>query len=111
MIRAGELRESVTIQSPVAQTNAYGESTIQWQDFASRRAAISGVRFTEQMANTTGPYDVATHDVMFRYLPGLTNEMRVIWKSRTPNRVLDIVSVAEEGNREGHRLVCKEQAP
>lgn len=110
MIRAGDLRESVTIQSPVSQTNAYGESTIEWEDFASRRAAISGIRFTEQMTSYA-QFDVATHDVVFRYVPGLTNEMRLVWKSRTPNRILDIVSAAEEGNRESHRLVCKEQAP
>lgn len=110
MIRAGELRESVTIQSPVAQTNSYGETTISWQDFATRRAAISGIRLTEQMTSLA-QFDVATHDVVLRYVPGLTNEMRLVWKSRTPNRVLDIVSAAEEGNRESHRLVCKEHIP
>jgi hypothetical protein len=34
--------------------------------------------------------------------------MRLVWTSRTPNRVLDILAVTELGTREGHQLVCRE---
>jgi head-tail adaptor len=52
---------------------------------------------------------MATHTVRFRYVPGLTSGMRVIWTSRTPNRTLDILSVTEKNNREEHSVVCKER--
>jgi head-tail adaptor len=54
-------------------------------------------------------YTVATHEVEFRYVAGLTNAMRLIWTSRSPIRTLDILSITEVNNREYHRLVVKEQ--
>lgn len=107
-LRAGDLREAVVIQSPVQATNSYGESTVTWASFATRRAAVEGLTASEQML----PQElstVATHTVRFRYVPGLTSSMRLIWSSRTPSRTLDIVSVTEKNNREEHSLVCKER--
>lgn len=108
MISAGELRESVVVESPTETPNDFGEVTVTWAAFASRRAAIRGMRVDELM-NAQGAYTVATHEVVMRYLPGLTTAMRLRWNSRSPARTLDILSVAEEGNRESHRIVCKEQ--
>lgn len=107
-LRSGDLRESVVIESPTEQTNSYGESTLTWAPFASRRAAVRGLR-TDELMSAQGPYSVATHEVEFRYVPGLTTAMRLIWNSRTPARTLDIVSVTEQNNRESQRLVVKEQ--
>jgi SPP1 family predicted phage head-tail adaptor len=107
-LRAGDLRESVTIESPTEQTNAYGESILTWSPVMQRRAAVRGLR-TDELMSAQGPYTVATHEVEFRYAPGLHAGMRLIWNSRSPARVLDIVSVTEQNNRESHRLVCKEQ--
>lgn len=107
-LRAGDLRESVTIEAPSEQTNAYGESILTWAPVMNRRAAVRGLR-TDELMSAQGLYNVATHEVEFRYAPGLSPEMRLVWNSRTPARVLDIVSVTEQNNRESHRLVCKEQ--
>lgn len=107
MISAGDLRESVVVQVATKATNAYGETTLDWSTFASRRAAIEGRTITET-ANAEGPYTSGAYNVRFRYLPGLTSEMRIIWTSRSPSRVLDIVAVTEKGFREEHQLVCKE---
>jgi siroheme synthase len=52
---------------------------------------------------------VATHTVRFRYVPGLSSAMRLVWTSRTPARTLDIVAITEKNNREEHSLVCKER--
>lgn len=108
LLRSGDLRESVVIESPVEQTNSYGESTLTWAPLTRRRAAIRGLR-TDELMRAQGPYTVATHEVEFRYVPELTTAMRLVWSSRTPARVLDIVSVTEQDNRTSHRLVCKEQ--
>lgn len=107
-LRAGDLRESVVIESPVEATNAYGESTLTWSPIDSRRASIRSLR-TDELMSAQGPYEVATHEVEFRYVPMLSTSMRLRWVSRTPPRTLDIISATEQGNRESHRLVCKEQ--
>ena len=107
MISAGDLRESVVVQVATKATNSYGETTLQWSTFANRRAAIEGRTITE-LANTEEQYTSGAYNVSFRYLPGLTSEMRLVWTSRSPNRVLDIVAVTEKGMREEHQLVCKE---
>lgn len=107
-MRAGDLRESITIESPTQTVNAYGESTATWAPFATRRAAIEGLTANEVMLSQQLA-TVATHTLRFRYVPGLTSAMRVVWTSRTPPRVFDIVSVTERNNREEHSLVCKER--
>jgi head-tail adaptor len=104
----GQLREAVTVQAPAETLNSFGEQTIQWSDFASRRASIRGLR-TDELMSAQGLYNVATHEVEMRYVAGLSPDMRLIWTSRSPVRILDIVSVTENGNRESHRLVVKEQ--
>lgn len=107
-LRAGDLRESVVIESPTEQTNAFGEATLTWAPVSQRRAAVRGLR-TDELMSAQGPYSVATHEVEFRYVPGLTTAMRLVWNSRPPSRILDIVSITEQNNRESQRLVVKEQ--
>lgn len=109
-LRAGDLRESVIVEVATESTNSYGEYTMSWSPLAKRRAAIRGLR-TDEVMSAQEPYTVATHEVEFRYLPELKTSMRLIWVNRTPNRILDIISVTENGNRESQRLVCKEQVP
>jgi hypothetical protein len=41
-----------------------------------------------------------------RWLDGLTQSMRIVWRGRT----LEIVSLLEHGNRSEHELVCQEAA-
>lgn len=107
MINSGELRESVTVQVASQATNAYGETVLTWSNFATRRAAIEGRTIRETM-NSEQPYTSGAYDVRFRYLPGLTPDMRLVWTSRKPNRVFDISAITEIGTREGHQLVCRE---
>jgi head-tail adaptor len=106
-LSAGELSESVVVQVASKSTNSYGETVLDWSVFATRRAAIEGRTITEAV-NAEQPYTSGAYNVRFRYLPGLTSEMRLIWTSRSPARTLDIVAVTEKGMREEHQLVCKE---
>jgi SPP1 family predicted phage head-tail adaptor len=107
-LRAGDLRESVVVEIATESTNSYGEYTLSWAPLANRRAAVRGLR-TDEVMSAQDPYTVATHEVEFRYLASLKASMRLVWVSRTPSRVLDIISITEQGNRESQRLVCKEQ--
>lgn len=106
-LSAGELTEAVIVQVASPATNAYGETVLSWSNFAKRRAAIDGRTITETM-NSDQPYTTGTYNVRFRYLPGLTSDMRLVWVSRFPNRTLDIAAVTEKEMRTEHHLVCRE---
>ncbi len=66
-------------------------------------ASVEGVSAREALA--AGQQDTTiTHRVRLRYLPGLTQQMRFAWRSRT----LNIVSLLEYGNRSEHVAICDE---
>lgn len=107
-LRAGDLRESITIEVSTEQTNDYGEMTVTWAPFAKRRASIRGRRINE-IVDSTMPHTVATHEVEFRYTPGLRADMRIIWDNKNPPRTLDIIGITDLSRSEGHTVTCKEQ--
>lgn len=103
MIRPGDLRERITIQSSTESRNALGETTLSWSEFTTRWASVEGVSSREALAN--GQQDVnITHRIKMRYVSGLTHNMRVVWRGR----VLEITSVLEHANRTEHELICSE---
>lgn len=103
MIRAGDLRDRVTVQIASGTTNALGETVLAWSDSSSVWASVEGVSAREAL--TAGQQDVSvTHKVRLRYLPGLTQSMRFAWRNRT----LEIVSLLEHGNRSEHQAICVE---
>ena len=108
MILAGQLTQAVRIEVATNSTNSYGESTISWGTYSQGRASIVGSR-RDEISGGDLPRTVATHDVTLRYCPGLRGDMRIIWTSKSPERVLDIVSVTDLPQMEGHKLTCKEQ--
>ncbi|HSG20245.1 MAG TPA: head-tail adaptor protein, partial [Burkholderiaceae bacterium] len=68
-------------------------------------ASVEGVSARESLVNAQQEIAV-THRVRLRYLPGLTQNMRFAWRSRT----LEIVSLLEHGNRSEHEAICQETA-
>lgn len=103
MIRAGELNERVTIQAPAESRNALGETTLSWSDYTTRWASVEGVSAREAIFN--GKQDVnITHRVRMRFVSGLTQNMRLIWRGKT----LEITSLLEHANRSEHELICSE---
>lgn len=104
MIEPGKLRERVTVQIATGTTNTLGETVLSWADSTAVWASVEGVSAREALA--AGQQDVTvTHRVRLRYLPGLTQQMRFAWRSRT----LNIVSLLEYGNRSEHVAICEEQ--
>lgn len=104
MIDAGKLRERVTVQIPSGTTNPLGETVISWSNSTAVWASVEGVSSREALV--LGQQDTTvTHRVRLRYLPGLTQEMRLSWRSRT----LEIVSLLEHGNRSEHEVICEEK--
>lgn len=103
MIRSGELRERVTIQVSAESRNNLGETTLTWADFTTRWASVEGVSAREVLLN--GQQDInLTHRVRMRYVDGLTQNMRLIWRGRT----LEVISLLEHNNRSEHELICSE---
>lgn len=103
MIDPGKLRERVTVQVASGSTNQFGETVLSWANSTSVWASVEGVTARESLG--MGQQEIGiTHRVRMRYLPGLTQNMRLSWRSRT----LDIVSLLEHGNRSEHELICQE---
>lgn len=103
MIDPGKLRERVTVQIASGTTNALGETVLSWSNSTAVWASVEGVSARESLA--AGQQEITiTHRVRLRYLPGLTQNMRFAWRSRT----LDIVSLLEHGNRSEHEAICQE---
>lgn len=107
-ISAGILRETIVIESEAETRNSLGEPVATWAAFASRRASVEAISYSEQERRKQIG-GVGTFVVRCRYVPGLTGKMRVRWASRS-DRVLYIASVVERNNREEHELTCDEKA-
>lgn len=103
MIRPGELRERVTIQVPTESRNNLGETTLTWSEHSTRWASVEGVSAREALLNGQQDTNV-THKVKMRYVVGLNQKMRILWRGRT----LEIVSLLEHNNRSEHELICSE---
>jgi SPP1 family predicted phage head-tail adaptor len=102
----GKLRERITVQIASGTTNALGETVLAWANSSAVWASVEGVSAREAL--TAGQQETTvSHRVRLRYLPGLTQNMRFSWRSRT----LDIVSLLEHGNRSEHEAICQEQVP
>lgn len=100
---AGRLRERVTVQQASESRNALGETVQAWNTFYSVWASVEGVSARELLS--AGQQQISiSHRVRMRYLPGLTQSMRLQWRDRT----LEIVSLLEHNNRSEHELLCQE---
>lgn len=104
MIDPGKLRERITVQIASGSTNALGETVLAWSNSSAVWASVEGVSAREALLAGQQEASV-THRLRLRYLPGLTQQMRFSWRSRT----LEIVSLLEHGNRSEHEAICQEQ--
>lgn len=104
-MEAGQLRERITVQQASETRNTLGETLQSWSTFANVWASVEGVSARESLY--AGQQQISiSHRVRLRYLPGLTQSMRLRWRNRT----LEIVSLLERNNRTEHELLCQEEA-
>jgi SPP1 family predicted phage head-tail adaptor len=74
-----------------------------WANSSAVWASVEGVSAREALI--AGQNQVSmSHRVRMRYLPGLTQQMRLSWRSRT----LEIISLLEHNNRSEHEVICQE---
>jgi SPP1 family predicted phage head-tail adaptor len=104
-MRAGDLKERITIQDKTVTRNDFGEEIITWTTFATRWAAVEPLRGQEFIEGRQLVAQVSTR-FRVRYLDGVKPEMRVSYR----DRVFAIIGVVHpfENQRELH-LMCEEQ--
>lgn len=104
MIRAGELRERITIQQLTESVNASsGAVSAGWSTWWSVRAKVEALSGTE---GSEGDAAVArrSYKVTTRWKTGLTTDMRIVWGDQT----LLITSAVADPLRRQWVIECKE---
>jgi SPP1 family predicted phage head-tail adaptor len=105
MINSGAMRERVTIQKPVEQQSAFGETTLTWVDEATVYASVMGVRASDYFAAQQAGA-LVTHRIRIRFFPTITHEHRILWR----DRIMEISSVLEREARSIHEILAREKA-
>lgn len=103
-MRAARLRHRVTIQSPVAAVNGYGERITTWSTVAVVWAAVEPLRGREFFDAEQTQAEIS-HRVIMRYRTGMESTMRLLHLTR----VLHIGTIIDVDER--HRelqLMCRE---
>lgn len=87
-MRAGILRETITIQQPVTVQNEYGANGVEWKDVISTRAKATYNTGNRQNENNE---IVHNYTITFttRCYHNITDDMRIIWNGKR-YRILSI---------------------
>jgi SPP1 family predicted phage head-tail adaptor len=103
-MKAGDLRERITVLAYRETKNAMGEMVPVYDTtFAEVWASVQGVTAREFLLSGQQQTEIS-HRVRMRFLTGLTQRMRIVWRGRT----LEIISLLEHANRSEHELLCQE---
>jgi SPP1 family predicted phage head-tail adaptor len=107
-VRAGELRDQVTIESVTTTLDSVGEPVETWAPVATVFAQVKPQRYStgvESLAQALGREAVATtYTVTIYWREGLTELHRLVWNGK----VLDIKRVLDpDGRRTWLELMCE----
>ena len=103
-MRAGRLRQRVTIQQRAGTQDSYGQLDDDWDDVATVWGAVEPLRGREFLEARREGADVTTR-IVIRHRPGVTPAMRVSYDSR----VFDIQTVINTDERDRELvLMCRE---
>ena len=92
-VRAGQLRNQITIQSNTDSRDAYGGVTSSWSTHVQAWASINPISGTERQGDSKITGDL-TYEFIFRHDPSVARiltGMRISWDSR----IFDIEQVME----------------
>ena len=111
-MRAGTLRERVTIQAPGMTADATWGPTEGYSDVDTVAASVIAADGGEVLRSGAGALikdegitAFTTYDVLLRYRPDVSSQNRLIWRGKT----LDIVSAIDpDGRRRSLKIVAKE---
>ncbi len=101
-MQAGKLNQRIVIEGKNVSRSAIGEEVVSWQTVATTWAKVEPLRGREFFA-AQQMQDAADYRITIRYRPGLTRDMRVIWREQC----FDIVSVLDPfGAKKSLELIC-----
>ena len=102
MVRAGKLRQRVTLQSPTATQNSYGEEVITWTDERTVYASIEPLQGREYMEARLQTQEIS-HRIRMRYQPD--KALHPSWRVKYGSRTFLIESVANRMERDREWVV------
>ena len=110
-MRAGTLRERVTIEAFISAQDAYGEPIEAWGSLASNPTVwasvgsrASGEPFISGAVQTMAE---VSHTVRLRYRDDITPKMRLLWRG---DRTLYVENVVDpDGRKADLILMCREE--
>jgi len=103
-MKAGSLRNRITIQSKTVVQNTFGEEDITWTEFATVWAAIEPLRGREFLDAKMATAEITTK-ITIRKRDGISPEMRVLHGST----VYDILAIIHVETRQREmQLMCQE---
>ena len=94
-IRAGRLRNRVTIQTSTESRSTHGDLERTWTTFKTVWASISPVTGREYIEGNAVQAQVS-HRITFRHLDGVTPKMRILFGTRVFH-VQHVANVDERG--------------
>lgn len=102
MIKSGQLRQTIAVQTNTDSRDAFGGVTNSWGTAFTTRASINEIRGTERAGSDQVTYDKG-YRIIFRVDPDqtVTPANRIVFGSKT----FDIESVADFEER-GHFYEC-----
>ena len=103
-MRAGGLRNLVSIEKEEHTSNEYGEALSTWIEVKKAWAGIYPARGTEKWQSAER-HAKATHEIAIRFVPGITPKHRV----RFRQRVFNIISVLNAGERNKQLKIIAEE--
>lgn len=103
-MRAGDLRQRITIQDKSAARDSFGQEEITWVEFDVVWAEVEPLTGREFLDAKMVTAEVTTR-IKIRHLDGVSPEMRVVFGAK----IYDVLSVLhiKEREREDH-LMCRE---
>lgn len=105
-MRAGKLRERITLQDKVVSRDAYGAETITWTTVATVPADAIPLSGREYVAMRAAQADISIR-FRIRYLAGVGPAMRAVWRAVA----YDIVECINVGARDRQiELLCRGEA-
>ena len=102
-MRAGDLRERITIQQNAPTRDGFSADVDHWSTFATLWAkveTVSGAEAIEQQRAAA----LLTYKITLRYYPGITPDMRVSWRGS----LLNINAIIDDRAGGDMQLVCSE---
>lgn len=101
-MRAGELRETITIQQPAVIQDDYGANGIEWKNVISTRAKAIYNSGNRQNENNEIVHN-STITFTIRYYHNVTDDMRIIWNGNKYR----IVSIYKELYKQSTTIITE----